>query len=146
MKRRDFLVGAAVLPAVVAIPATTQAPANKFPLIGGRYIRFIFRKDIYERHIATSPYQLSDERIVSVTDLKGGSPTTPRVEVIIRKRPGVDSVFMNAPRSYGYGADTIVDLETYTIKKSRNAIHAPLIPVPEGADVALVEANRARLL
>lgn len=149
MNRRHFLGVVAASPILSVIPTTevvAEPVIRKFPLIGRPFIGMVFDERVYQQTLK-GRYVVDPSRIVSQKTISSG-----QVEVIIHKRSLLSGHLSKSNRDqvpvhYMYGANLIVDLETYTVVKDRLDVqNGRFINIPDGVDVDLVMANRQKQL
>lgn len=148
MKRREFIKASIVAPIVAATPISLFAESYKYPIIGQPYYGIIMDKDRWYVDVSNwLKYKIHssfNERIYSIDDMRNN-----RVEVFIKK---VKNHFAHQerimlPTSITYIADTIVDMETFTILKHRNdGVIKGEMKIPVGANEQLVMENRKKWL
>jgi hypothetical protein len=145
MNRRKFFAVTAAAATVSALPISVAASA-KFPLIGQPLIGLVISQSQWTS-IGDKATSAWGKRFHSIDD------SGEWVEVFLNKLrknafSGQISPYMtNCPYDLARAAYTMIDMEKYSIIKSRNPGNGyPFIKIPLGADRELVIQNRIEYL
>lgn len=144
MNRREFIQASLAAPAVTMIPTSSAATTAKYPLIGQKLFGIIITKEQWEMN--TSNKFFPHSRVHLVLPFNNGHDTRPRVEVFMKKSKNMYHApdITQLPIGVSYGADTIVDMETFSLVKCRNSHYRGELKIPIGADKRLVMENRKK--
>lgn len=119
MKRRSFLAMVAALPIVAARPASASISA---PYVGQPYLSVVMSQRMLNEVCGKLPSMKS--RIVQRRSTPTTRPhETDMVEIVIHKPEHNHPRPVGLPMKMGYGAHSIIDLETETVLKSRDGVN-----------------------
>jgi hypothetical protein len=141
MNRREFFATTGAAAAVAALPLSAAA-GSEFPLIGQPLIGLKF----IARQWGARGEWFQDKWAKRFHSIKVGEKFT---EVFLHKLrtnafTGHEAPYVtNCPHAMAYAADTMIDMERYSLIKSRNtSAQYPFLKIPAGADRAKVIRNR----
>jgi hypothetical protein len=134
MQRRQFLKTTGAVVITASVPMSLPAEEYKYPLIGQPYVTGLFRNRVFEDLVK---HQIAEGKVHSIrTSLN-------YTEAIVMKNPySMTNVLQSMPKMFIEAAYTIVDMETFTILKSRAPFKTKYLEIPDGANVELVIKNR----
>jgi hypothetical protein len=136
MKRREFIKTTVAAAIALTAPMSLSAEVYKYPLIGQPLLTGLFKTDIFEKYVK--------DRIAS--KIQSVTPGHNYIEVVIKKNPyGKQNLLHSIPHAFAHGAYTIVDMETFTILKSREGATPKYLTIPDSANVKLVMENRRKI-
>lgn len=137
MQRRQFLKTTGAVVITASVPMSLPAEEYKYPLIGQPYVTGLFRNQVFEDLVK---HQIAEGKVHSIrTSLN-------YTEAIVMKNSySMTNVLHSMPKMFIQSAYTIVDMETFTILKSRAPFKTKYLEIPDGANVELVLKNRRNL-